>query len=173
MNNVMIAQSLRFVILLILQVLIFKRVSLAWEGFNYVSVFIIPIFIILLPHRTSHALSVLLGFVFGLAVDVFYNSPGVHASAMVLIAFVRPFILKIYEPRGGYAQNLSPTKSQLGINVFVFYAATMLIIYLLTYFSVLAFSFVYIGEILLRTISSFFPSLLFIVIYQYLFDPKS
>ena len=173
MNNVFLAQALRFLFLLLLQILVCKRLSLSWEGFNYISVIIIPLFIILLPHRTPHVLLVLLGFVSGIAVDIFYNSPGVHASAMVLIAFVRPRILRLYEPRGGYAQNMSPTKSQLGINTFTFYAGSMLLIYLLMYFSVQAFSFVYIGEIVLRTIFSFIPSLLFIIIYQYLFDPKS
>lgn len=173
MNNVYFTQGLRFIFLLLLQVLVFKRVALAWEGFNYISVIIYPIFIILLPHRTPHVLLVLLGFVLGLSVDVFYSSQGVHASALVFTAYIRPYILRIFEPRGGYAQNQSPTKRQLGINTFTSYAAAMLAIHLLIYFSVQAFSFVYIGEILLRTIFSFFPSLIFIIIYQYLFDPKS
>jgi len=154
-------------------VLVFQRVSLAWEGFNYISVIIYPIFIILLPHRTPHVLLVFLGFLLGISVDIFYNTPGVHASALVMTAYLRPFILKIFEPRGGYSQNQSPTKKLLGINTFAFYAGTMLVIHLLIYFSVQAFSFVYLGQILLRTIFSFFPSLIFIIIYQYIFDPKS
>lgn len=173
MNNVFLAQGLRFIFLLLLQVLVFQQVSLAWDGFNYISVIVYPVFIILLPHRTPHVLLVFLGFLLGLSVDIFYDTRGVHASALVLTAYIRLFILKFFEPRGGYAQNQSPTKSQLGINTFAFYAGTLLVIHLFVYFSVQAFSFVYIGQILLRTIFSFFPSLIFIIIYQYIFDPKS
>jgi len=173
MNNVFLVQGLRFIFLVLLQVLVFKRVTFSVEGFNYVSVIIYPIFILLLPHRTPHTLLVLLGFAMGLAVDVFYSSPGVHAAALVFTAFCRPFLLKIFEPRGGYNQNQSPTKSQIGINSFVFYAASLMALHMIVYFSIQAFSLVYIGEILLRTIFSFFPSLLFVIIYQYLFDPKT
>jgi len=172
MNNRIIPQLLRFAFIVLLQVLIFKRLSFSMGGSNYMTVLIYPIFIFLLPHKTPHSLLVLLGFILGITIDVFYDSPGIHASAAVFTAFIRPLVLSIYEPRGGYKMNLSPSKAEMGINNFTFYAATLLVAHLLFYFMVEAFSFVYIGECLLRTIVSFIPSLVFIIIYQYIFDPQ-
>ncbi|NNE30654.1 MAG: hypothetical protein HKN16_13525 [Saprospiraceae bacterium] len=173
MNNIYLTQAFRFLFLLLLQVLVFKRLSLSFESFNYISVFIYPIFILLLPHRISHVALVVVGFLTGLSVDIFYSSPGIHAAASVFTAYMRPTLLKIFEPRGGYAANQSPTKHQVGIGVFIRYAAAFLFLHLIFYFSVQAFSFVYIKEILLRTTFSFLVSLVFIVLYQYLFNPKS
>ena len=172
MNSTIFANSLRFIGLLLLQVLVLKRLSPGWESFNYIQVFIYPLFLFLLPLRTPHALLVFLGFVMGLSVDLFYTSLGVHASAGVFIGFVRPYLLSVMEPRGGYNVNQSPTKHQLGISWFLIYSGVLLFAHLFFYFSVEAFTFYYIGEIFLRTISSFFVSMIFIIMYQYLFDPK-
>ncbi len=172
MNNKFFSHFLRFVFIVLLQVLIFKRLSFSIGGANYMTVLIYPIFIFLLPHKTPHAVLVFLGFVLGITIDVFYDSPGIHASAAVFTAFIRPLVLSMFEPRGGYNLNLSPSKKEMGINNFSFYAATLLVFHLLVYFIMEAFSLVYLGECLLRTIVSFLPSLVFIIIYQFIFDPK-
>ncbi len=172
MNSRIFPQLLRFIFIVLLQVLIFKRLSFSMGGANYMTVMIYPIFIFLLPHKIPHSLLVFLGFVLGLTIDVFYDSPGIHASAAVFTAFARPLVLRIFEPRGGYKMNLSPSKREMGINNFTFYAATLLAGHLLFYFIMESFSLVYLGESLLRTIVSFFPSLVFVIIYQYIFDPK-
>lgn len=172
MNNIILTNVLRFIGLCLLQVLVFKQMSPGWENFNYISVIAYPIFLMLLPLRTPHMLLVFLGFVLGLCVDIFYNSPGVHASASVFTAFIRPFVLGLLEPRGGYNLNHSPTKRRFGITWFALYASILLGAHLFFYFSVEAFTFYYIGQILLRTIASFIVSIIFVIIYQVIFDPK-
>ncbi|MEL6635284.1 MAG: hypothetical protein AAFW73_11085 [Bacteroidota bacterium] len=171
MNSTLIAQALRFVFLVLLQVLVFKRLTLGGGNFNYVSVMVYPIFILLLPLRTPSALLIALSFLMGITVDLFYDSPGVHASAGVFMAWIRPGVLAILEPRGGYNLNQIPAKRYLGINWFARYAALLLFGHLFFYFSVEAFTFVYIVDIFLRTLSSFVVSMVFVLIYQFLFDP--
>lgn len=171
MNNPILQTAWRFIFLVLLQVLIFKRLSFGWEGFNYIHVFIYPIFILLLPFRTPRFLVVFLGFLIGITVDLFYDSPGVHASAMVFMAWIRPAILSMVEPRGGYDKNQSPAKKYQGINWFFSYSSAMIFGFLFWYFSVEAFTFVYIIDIFLRTVFSFFVSMVFILIYQFIFDP--
>jgi hypothetical protein len=41
----------------------------------------------------------LIGFVTGLTLDYFKQTPGLHAAACVLIAYVRPFIISILIPK--------------------------------------------------------------------------
>ena len=134
-------------------------------------VIIYPLFIILLPLRIPHALLVFLGFIAGIVVDFFYESPGIHASAAVFMAFIRPTVLNIMSPSKGYNMNFSPTKARFGAAWFLPYAAAMMVIYLFFYFSVEIFTFYYIGQIMLRTICSFFLSMVFIIVIQFLFDP--
>ncbi|HFB99468.1 MAG TPA: hypothetical protein ENJ53_01560, partial [Phaeodactylibacter sp.] len=93
MNNLIFTQSLRFVFLVLIQVLVFRQMTVGWDEFNYVHVIVFPLFILLLPIKISDPVLILLGFLIGITVDMFYQSWGVHASAAVFIAFMRPMIL--------------------------------------------------------------------------------
>jgi len=172
MNNPLFSQALRFIFIVLIQSLVFKRLNLGWENFNYMAVMIYPIFLLLLPNKIPNVLLVALGFVLGISIDIFYDSPGVHASAACFTAFLRPLALRIFEPRGGYSPNGHPSRFEMGLNSFLGYVATMLAVHLFVYFAMEAFSLVYIGEILAKTVISFFPSMLFVMIYQSIFDRK-
>ena len=130
MNSSVLTNAWRFVFLVLLQVLVFKRLTVGWENFNYVNVFIYPIFILLLPFRTPRVVVVTLGFLIGIVVDLFYDSPGVHASAGTFLGWIRPGVLAMLEPRGGYNQNQSPAKKHLGISWFFSYSSTMVFAFL-------------------------------------------
>lgn len=172
MNSTFLSNGARFLGLLLLQVLVLKRISFEFEDFNYINVIVYPVFILLLPIRTPHALLVFLGFLIGFSVDVFYDSLGVHASAGAFSAWIRPYVLSILEPRGGYNINHSPTKHRFGFVWFFQYALIIMLAHLAFYFSVEAFAFKYFITIILKTISSFLISMIFVIMYQFLFDPK-
>ncbi len=173
MNSIIIANALRFFGLVILQVLILKRVTLgSTDGFNYVQILLYPLFLMLLPFRTPRWMGVLLGFSIGFLVDIFYGSLGVHAAAGTFTGFIRPFVLDILAPKAGYVVSASPTMHKLGTNWFLRYSALMTFLHLFFYYSVDAFTFVYIADILLKTIFSFIFTMVFVVIYQYLLDPQ-
>ena len=65
--------------------------------------FVIPIlyflFILWLPFTLNRLSLLLIGFVAGLTLDYFKQTPGLHAAACVLIAYVRPFIITILIPK--------------------------------------------------------------------------
>lgn len=65
--------------------------------------FVIPIlyylFILWLPFSLNRLSLLLIGFVTGLLLDYFKQTPGLHAAACVLIAYVRPFIVSILIPK--------------------------------------------------------------------------
>jgi hypothetical protein len=172
MNSVIIANIIRFVALSLVQGLILQNIGAGLEDFPYVNILIYPLFIILLPLRTPQVLVIFLGFLIGISIDSFYLTPGVHSSAAIFTAFVRSFILKIMEPRAGYNVNYSPTAFRMGRGWFNQYAAALLLIHLFFYFSVEAFSFVFIGDILLKTLVGFALSMLAVIFYQVLFNPQ-
>lgn len=173
MNSVLATNIIRAVIFILIQGLALQRIHIGGASFNYFSLIMYPIVVMLLPIQTSRAALVFIGFGMGLAVDLFYGSLGVHASACLFIAFLRPMILRYMEPRGGYPIPSSPVPAAFGLRWFVQYSAIMLISYLLFYFSMEVFTFVYLGQIIIKTISTFFLSLLAILAYIMLFNPKS
>jgi hypothetical protein len=126
----------------------------------------------LLPLRTPKALVIFLSFVIGLTVDFLYDTLGVHASAAVFTGFVRSLVLKMFEPRGAYNMSYSPTIARMGLAWFVRYAAILMFAHIFFYYSVEAFTFVYIADILIKTFVSFFASMVFIMIFQLLFNPQ-
>jgi len=172
MNSVFTKTIFRFTLLLLLQVAVFKQFMPDWGHASYFHAMIYPAFIMNLPFRINKITVILLGFLFGILLDFFYSSPGVHASACVFTAFIRPTVLNITKPQSEYDILHSPTIAHYGFVWFATYSAIMLFVHLLFYFSVEAFTFVYIGQILLKTFASFIVSYLLIILFQFIINPK-
>lgn len=165
--------GLRFLGLFLLQVFVFKRLSTGWEwdGILYVNVIIYPLFILLLPLRTPKAAVLGLAFLIGLSVDLFYDSPGIHASAAVFTGFMRSFVLGWLVPREGYNVNYSPTRKRMGMPWFFRYSAILMAMHLFWYFSVDAFTFFYFWDILIKTIYTYITSMVVILMIMLIFNP--
>lgn len=171
MNNLLVRQFLRFILLLLIQILVFKQLTLLHIGPVFPDIYIYPLFLLLLPIATSRELLLVLGFVLGLTIDWFYDSWGLHASACVFLAFVRPFILRGIEPKGGYSPNHGPTIQRYQIAWFLRYCAWSMLLFLGFYYSMEVFTPVFIFEILLKTISGFVASMVFLIIVMLIFNP--
>ncbi|HMO40556.1 MAG TPA: hypothetical protein PKC76_15020 [Saprospiraceae bacterium] len=172
MNRIVVVNALRFIFLLLAQTLVLKRMTLWSDGFQYFQILLYPLFILLLPIGTPRALVLVLAMAMGLGVDVFYDSPGVHASALVFTGFIRYRVLRWLTPANGYGTNPSPTKARLGPAWFLRYTAIMFGVHLFFYFSVEYFTFVYLGDILLKTVGSFSISVFFVLMIMQIFNPK-
>src|SRR5690554_4655691 len=132
-----------FLILAFLQVIIFRNVHIGRGDFNYIHIFIYPIFILMMPVRTSGTTLMLLAFLMGMIVDIFYESLGVHTSALVFMAFMRPFVLGFIEPREGYSVNSRPTIGEHGLAWYLIYSSVLFFFFLLFYFTMETFTFAY------------------------------
>lgn len=172
MQGIVIQNIRRFLILFLLQVFVLKQVDISWENFNYIFLMVYPLFILLLPLKVSRFVQVLLAFVLGMAIDLFYDTPGLHTSALLFTAFIRKYILKFLEPVEGYSIDSTPTIQKYGFNWFLIYSSLLMFLHLLFFFSVEAFSFVYFFDILLKTIFSFIFSQIIIVLYVLILNPN-
>lgn len=164
---------LRVLAILIVQIALFKQVDLSYQNFNYIHIFIYPIFILLLPFSFSNIINLLIAFALGISVDLFYNSLGVHAFALVFMTFLRPIVLGFLEPREGYNKEASPTIFRMGIPWVFIYTSVLLFFHHFIYFSMEVFSPVYPSEIILRTIFSFIVSLILIMLGHFIFRFKN
>jgi len=168
MNNLFIKNIVRFVLLILLQVLILNNVQLH----QLINPFIYILFILLLPISTSRWLVLLTSFVLGLTVDIFSDTGGIHAAACVLIAYLRPFVQNIISPHGGYDANDIPGLGQMGLTWFSIYSVILVLVWNLSYFFLEVFSFDSIIRTLIKVLLSTLISLILIFIHQYLFYEK-
>ena len=90
MNSVLAVNIVRFVLLLLVQVLICNHINF----FGYINPYIYIIFIFLFPIREERLILLLASFLLGMMIDLFSDSGGVHAAAAVSLAYVRPILLK-------------------------------------------------------------------------------
>ncbi len=172
MNNAIVQNVIRWVAFVLIQVLVLKQIEINTSWFHYMSILFYPLFIILLPLRYSTINVMVIGFFTGLIVDVFYDSIGVHAASCVFLAFIRPFAFTILSPREGYSVDLSPTAHKLSFPWFVRFSGLLMLSFCFFYFSVEAFTFAYIGQILLKTGVSFIFSMILILAFMMIFNPK-
>ncbi len=165
MNSVIRANLVRFILLVIVQFLL-KEVDYA-----NIDIYIYPVFILLLPQGIVHGLLIVICFLFGLLIDAFYNTMGLYASAAVFVAALRPVILALLEPRGGYENNKALTKYHLGNRWFLQYSALLLFLHTLWVVSLeelQLFSWMWV----LRISIIFILSMLLSLLYQFIFNPK-
>jgi len=156
----------RFFLLLLLQVLVFTPMSIGGiEGFIY------PLFILLLPLELPQLAILLVAFLHGLLIDACVDTLGLHAAISVLMAGLRPFILVFLEPRGGYEMGQSLTKHNLGARWFLQYSGLMLLIHIggIILLQELTPSSVW----LVRWILSWLFSVVLVVLYIFIVNPKS
>ena len=164
MINRILRFSLIFILLLLLQVLLFNNIQFS----GYVNPYIYIMFILLLPFEIPAWLLLIISFFTGLIIDLFTGTPGMHTSATVLAGFVRPFILRVISPRDGYEAGADPSMQVYGIRWFLIYTSLIILIHHTALFYLEVFRFTDFFRTLLRVMLSSLFSVTFIVLLEYI-----
>ena len=173
MNNDLIKNFIRILILTLVQIFVLKEIVLFGDWIKYIEIIIYPIGLMLLPLSIPRFFLLGIAFLTGFWIDIFYDTLGVHASECLWMSFARPYVLKYFEPKSGYTMNQHPVAQELGIFWFMQYMAVLLAIFTFAYFCMKIFTLVFIVVILNRTIVSFAISYFILFLIQIIFDPKS
>lgn len=166
MNSTLLLNIFRFTILLALQIVIFNNINFL----GYVNPFPYILFIILYPVNGNRAGLLVASFLLGLCMDIFCNSGGVHTTACLILAYIRPYIFRFsfgisYEYQTvKIADKLSPERFS-----FLLIAITL---HHFTLFLLEIFRFNFFWEILLRTLLSTVFTLIICIIILYLIKPS-
>lgn len=126
MIGTILANLLRFVVLVLLQVFLLDRMELL-NG--YMVPYLYVLFLLMLPFEVPAWGAMLIGFMTGVVMDAFSDTPGMHASACVLMMFVRTYVLRLLSPREGYEYGLSPTVVRMGLAWFTTYALLLVLVH--------------------------------------------
>lgn len=91
MNNIF-KNSIRFILFLVIQIIILNEVPPLHQ---FITPYLYFTFLLWLPFGTNRLTLTILGFILGYSLDIFTNTPGLHAAAATLVGYVRPTILNL------------------------------------------------------------------------------
>ncbi|GAC1301237.1 MAG: rod shape-determining protein MreD [Mucilaginibacter sp.] len=151
---------IRFVVLVFLQVFLLKNITL----YNLSTPYLYILFILLLPFETPNVLLFVLAFILGITIDAFYDTPGLHAAACVLLAFVRILFISITVQKDGFDNEPEPTLSIMGLRWFFTYALVLTLFHHFFLFNLEAFNIselqYMIGRVIMSTLFTVFLMLM-------------
>ena len=131
------------------------------------------LFILWLPFYISRFWLMVIAFLTGLSLDYFTMTPGLHAAACVLIAYVRPFVINILTPKDPSEFNYrEPSPRAMGWTP---YSVYILILTLLHHIYLVFLEWLQFGSLLdlaIKVIGTTGVSMLLIFIIELLFPRK-
>ena len=148
-----------FFLLVICQAVIFNNLIL----FNTAIALVFLYLLIELPVTIPTNGMLAIGFVLGLSVDVFQDTPGLNALCCTVLAFIRRPMFHLYVPRDEDFSGKRLSIKTLGTAAFLKYMLTAVLIYCILYFSIEAFSYADIARLVMRIVAS--TLFTFVVIY--------
>jgi len=119
-----------YIVLVLAQVIIFNHVCL----YNVAIPFVFLYLIVRLPISLSTNWTMTIGFITGLTIDIFSDTPGMNAMACVIIAALRHGVLRLYIPREEDMVQAEPSLLSLGTAIYLKYILTVSLIYCTTVF---------------------------------------
>jgi rod shape-determining protein MreD len=139
--------------------------------------FIVPylyfLFILWLPFSVSRSGLLFIGFLTGITLDSFTNTPGIHAAPCILIAYMRPFVINLLTPRDISEFNYSePSPKAMGWTPYLVYVIVLTLLHH-TYMIFLQWlSFGSFWRFLIKVLATTAISLLLIIITELLFPRR-
>lgn len=173
MSNLWVREAVKILLYIMLQVFVLKEINLGDSRQQLINIIVYPVVLLTLPIKLPQFFLLLLAFGIGITIDMFYMSPGVHAGACLWMVALRPFILRLLEPKNGYPTDISPTIHDLGIVWFIQFAGILLLVFFFSYFTLQVFTFVYAGEIIIKSILGLLVSGIIIFLLQLFFSFRS
>jgi len=137
MSNLHIRNIVRWVALVLFQVLVLNHMNLG----GYINPYVYVLFILLLPVQINKSGLLLLAFLLGLTIDFFGNTLGLHAAATVLLAYARPGILRLFFKNLEFSTDEEPSISKLKPGGFLKYTLVLVFIHHMALFFLEVFSF--------------------------------
>ena len=159
MNSTLLYNLTRFILLLAVQVLIFNNINFL----GFINPYPYLLFIVLYPVNGNKNALLLSSFLLGLLMDLFWNSGGIHTTACLTLAYLRPYLFKFsfglsYEYQTvKILDKLSPERFSFIVLSVILHHFTLFILEIFTLMSI--------WEIIVRTlVSTIYTTILSILI---------
>lgn len=151
----------RYILVMILQVLLFDQLQLLGVCHPYIYV----LCLLMMPITLSHSADMIIGAVVGLIMDIFCNSMGIHTAACIFIMFIRPYLIgAIVNDKDRLNEQIS--LRSLGMEALLRYVVILVVIHHLIVFLLAAWNWAHIGFVLVETLVSSLVTIFIIIGYN-------
>jgi len=161
---------IRLFLFIFVQVYILDKVGALHQ---YIIPYLYYLFILWIPFSVSRIGLLFIGFITGMALDYFTNTPGLHAAPCVLIAYLRPFVINILSPKDTAEFNYrEPSPRSMGWTPYLVYVLILTVFHHLYLVTLEWLSFGSFFHLLIKVLSTTAISLLLVIITELLFSRK-
>lgn len=133
--------------------------------FNCATPLLYVYFVMMFPRNYPKWALLLWSFTMGLLIDVLFNTPGLAAASLTLIAAIQPYLLEAFTTQDS-AENLEPTLKTLGWEKYTVYAVMTVLIFCIVIYSLEMFSFFNLLHWAMCVIGSTLITLVFIFTFE-------
>lgn len=158
-----IRMLLLYVITTIVQIVVLNNLSMT----SFVNPQLYILFLLSMPFGVGTIPLMLYGFVTGIVIDLFCDTPGMHASACVLIAYIRRYVLNMLAYRDAYKSDEIPSVMVYGWPWYVKYAGILVSVHHVMLFFVEQFDTLFFWPTLLRVVLSILSTIVLLLLVQY------
>jgi len=167
MNSVIFNNALRFIVLLMLQVLLLNNINFL----GYINPYLYVLFILLYPFNANQTLFIFLSFLLGWGIDIFEDSGGINAAACVVAAYIRPAVLRFSFGVSYDYQTIKFSSTQPGSRIS--YVLIIVLVHHLVLFLLEFFNFAHLLLLLKKTFFSAAFTIILVFITLALFNKRS
>lgn len=154
-----------FIVLVLIQVFLLNNIQLG----GFINPYFYVLLILILPFEIPRWFLLVVALFLGMSIDIFSNTIGMHSSAAVFMAFLRPYVLKLISPRDGYEKETLPQLKYYGAAWFIRYSAILIFSHHLFLFYIEVFSLSNFFATFVRVVLSSIFTILLVLISQYFF----
>lgn len=165
MNRQIYIHIIRFVLLVLLQIYVLNNIAFM----GHLNPYLYILFILLLPFETPKWLLLVLAFILGLSIDYFSNTIGVNIAATLLVAYLRPALIRALSPKMEVGLGVKIGIRDMGFGWFFMYSSILILIHHVCLFLLEAFRINELFEILGRALMSSIFTIGLVILSQYLF----
>lgn len=123
----LVKNIIRFVVFILVQVFILFQIKPLHQ---FIVPYIYFLYILWLPFNIPRIALTFTGFLFGLTLDYFTKTPGLHAAPCTLIAYLRPFLVNILIRHEGAEQSYrSPSITSMGLTPYATYVLILTLVH--------------------------------------------
>lgn len=123
----LVRNTVRFVLFILVQYYVLFQIRPLHE---FVVPYVYYLYVLWLPFSMGRMTLLFVSFVFGLTLDYFTQTPGLHAAACTLLAYVRGFVVNVLIPQEGAEQNYkSPSPVSMGWAPYAVYILVLTLVH--------------------------------------------
>jgi len=167
-SRTLLFNVIRFFFLVFFQVFILNHINFG----GYINPYFYIYFILLLPFGTPRWMLLIVAFILGISIDIFTNTIGLNASACVIMAFFRPFVISAISSGPESLIGDTPSLRNQGLKWFLYYSIILVLIHHMALFYLEIFRFSEFAATFFRVLLSSSFTMLLVLISEYMLYPR-